>query len=67
MIKFDNLIKFIPNKMVPGIIFQVVDTKVISKSNKGQMTRLGSMNVIQAFYHIQKALDLYNKQTKKGR
>ena len=67
MIKFDNLIKFIPNKMVPGIIFQVVDTKVISKSNKGQMTRLGSMNVIQAFHHIQKALDLYNKQTKKGR
>ena len=53
--------------MVPGIIFQVVDTKVVSKSNKGQMTRLGSMNVIQAFYHIQKALDLYNKQTKKGK
>ena len=67
MIKFDNLIKFIPNKMVPGIIFQVVDTKVVSKSNKGQMTRLGRMNVIQAFYHIQKALDLYNKQTKKGK
>ncbi len=65
MIQFDNLIKFIPNKMVPSIIFQVVDTKVISKSNKGQMTRLGSMNVIQAFHHIQKALDLYNQKGQK--
>jgi len=51
--------------MVPEIIFQVVDTKVISKSNKGQMVRLGSMNVIQAFYHIQKALDLYNQKGQK--
>ena len=65
MIQFDSLIKFIPNKMVPEIIFQVVDTKVISKSNKGQMVRLGSMNVIQAFYHIQKALDLYNQKGQK--
>ena len=67
MITLDGLIKFIPNKMVPKVIFEVPDIKVISKSNKGQMTRLGSMNVIQAFYHIQKALDLYNKQTKKGK
>ena len=54
MITLDGLIKFIPNKMVPKVIFEVPDIKVVSKSNGGKLTRLGGMPIPQSFHHIKK-------------
>ncbi len=56
----DSLLKFVPNKLVPNVVLDVADIKVISKSAKGQLVRLGSMPLPQSFHHIKRRFDKDN-------
>jgi len=50
----DGLLKFIPNKLVPNVVLEVADIKVVSQSAKGQLKRLGGMPIPQSFTHIKR-------------
>ena len=50
----DGLLKFVPNQLVPDVVLDVADIKVISKSARGQLVRLGSMPLPQSFTHIKR-------------
>tara|TARA_R100001510_G_C7472066_1_gene87888 strand:+ start:52 stop:288 length:237 start_codon:yes stop_codon:yes gene_type:complete len=50
----DGLLKLVPNKLVPNVVLEVADIKVISKSAKGQLKRLGGMPIPESFTHIKR-------------
>jgi len=57
----DGLLKFVPNKLVPDVVLDVADIKVVSKSARGQLVRLGSMPLPQSFTHIKRRFTDSNK------
>lgn len=58
----DGLLKFVPNKLVPNVVLEVADIKVVSQSAKGQLKRLGGMPLPQSFTHIKRRFDKDNSK-----
>ena len=56
----DGLLKFVPNKLVPDVVLDVADIKVVSKSANGKLVRLGGMPLTQSFHHIKRRFDKDN-------